>query len=442
MLAFLVTIIFPPLLLSFNGLRTVWTWCTYFGLQNRSTSIEGYKKSVWFDTLAITNIIALANIIQQCRVTYDSNDRAFVVHRRSAGKPDMHFIMHPSGLHYYDPRMSDHFTFVNTVSQNMEGFSRRQVKEASVARSLYAKLSYPSWKDYRWIIRSNQIKDCPVTVQNVDDAHAIWGKNVARLKGTAAQRKAQVVAPDSVKVPMEIMKLHNEVFLTMDIFFVNKIPFFLTLSRKIYFTAVNHLANRKVDQVFKAFKEIYQYYLQRGFRIVTVAADGEFEAVKPMIESLPGGPTVNLTSRNEHVPEIERRIRVVKDRCRATRHGLPFRRIPKILTIFIVFHAVKLLNFFPPKQGVSTTISPKTLMSGETLDYKKHLALQVGAYVQAHNGRPCLVAQHRSLTPRIRRSISGTCSFLLVRLTAGPPGSNSIMGLMASNSPSAATNID
>jgi hypothetical protein len=75
---------------------------------------------------------------------------------------------------------------------------------------------------------------------------------------------------------------------------------------------------------------------------------------------------------------------VVKERCRATRHGLPFDRIPKLLTIYIVLNAVKQLNFFPTKGGVSDTYSPKTIMSGETLDFKKHLCLQLGQYCQVH----------------------------------------------------------
>jgi hypothetical protein len=119
------------------------------------------------------------------------------------------------------------------------------------------------------------------------------------------------VARDYVKVPMEIMKLHKEVFLTTDIFFVNKIPFFLTLSRKICFTAVNHLADRTVPHIFKAFKEMYQYYLQRGFHIKTKHADGQFAPLKSLIESLPGGPMVNLASANEHLPEIEQRILLI-----------------------------------------------------------------------------------------------------------------------------------
>jgi hypothetical protein len=109
-----------------------------------------------------------------------------------------------------------------------------------------------------------------------------------------------------VKVTVELLKLHKEVYITANLFSVNKIPFFLTLSCKICFTAINHLTDRTVPQRIKAFKETYQYFLQRGFRIAMVHADGEFAPLKVLIESLPGGPLVNLASPDEHVPEIER----------------------------------------------------------------------------------------------------------------------------------------
>jgi hypothetical protein len=254
--------------------------------------------------------------------------------------------MHKCGLHYYDPRNKKHLAFVNTVSENKEGFTKIQIKSADLARTLYNTLSYPSMKDFTWVIQSNKLKDCPVTVQDIDVARKIWGKNIAALKGKTTRSKSIPVATDYVKVPMELMKLHTEVFLTTYIFFFNKIPFFLTLSRNICLTAVNHLADRTVPHIFKAFKDMYQYYFQRGFHIKTVHADGEFAPLRPLIESMPGGPMVNLASANENLPEIERRIRVVKERCRATRHILPFETIPKLMMIHIVLNVVKLLNFF------------------------------------------------------------------------------------------------
>jgi hypothetical protein len=253
----------------------------------RKATIPGYNKDVWFSTRAITNIIALRNLIQQYRVTYDSDDKMFVVHRESQGKPNMEFRMHKCGLHYYGPRNEKHLAFVNTFSENKEGFTKIQINNAEPARTLYKTLSYPSMNDFKWVIQSNQIKDCPMTVQYIDVDRKIWGNNIAALKGKTTRSKSIPVARDYVKVPMELMKLHKEVFLITYIFFVNNIPFFLTLSRKICFTAVNHIVDRTVPQILKAFKEMYQYYLQRGFHIKTVHADGEFAPLKPLIQSIP-----------------------------------------------------------------------------------------------------------------------------------------------------------
>jgi hypothetical protein len=93
---------------------------------------------------------------------------------------------------------------------------------------------------------------------------------------------------------------------------------------------------------------------------------------------------VNLAGANEHVPDIERRIQVVKKRCRDTRYSIPFHRIPNLMTIHIVLNVVKLLFFFQLKGGLYDTLSPKTIMYGETLDYRKHLSLQIGQHFQVH----------------------------------------------------------
>jgi hypothetical protein len=167
-------------------------------------------------------------------------------------------------------------------------------------------------KDFKWVIQSNHIKDFPVVVQDIYVDLKIWGKIIVTLKTKTTWSKTILVARDYVKVPLELMKIHTEVFLMTDILFLNKNPLLLMLSRKIMFTAINHLADRTAPKIFKAFKEIYQYYLQRGFHITVVHADGKFAPLKTLLESIPGGPVVNLASVKEHVPEIDRRIWVVK----------------------------------------------------------------------------------------------------------------------------------
>jgi hypothetical protein len=153
-------------------------------------SITSYDHEVWFEESAITNIIALSNLIKQYRVTYDSNDKMFFVHRGSVNKTGVHFKMHSSRLHYYNPQQDDNFAFnISTVSENKIGFTKRQLKGAESARTLYSNLGYPSMKDFKWVIQSNQIKDFPVTVDDVVAANKIWGKDIAALKGKTTRSK-------------------------------------------------------------------------------------------------------------------------------------------------------------------------------------------------------------------------------------------------------------
>jgi hypothetical protein len=117
--------------------------------------------------------------------------------------------------------------------------------------------------------------------------------------------KAPKVEGITLQLPPEIKEQNKEMFLTLDVFFVNKIPFLVTLSWKIVLTTANHLANRKMATIFKTFKKIYKYYLQQGFRITEVHADHEFDALQSVINNMPRAPRLNITSADEHVPEVE-----------------------------------------------------------------------------------------------------------------------------------------
>ena len=143
--------------------------CTVAGnggtlVTTKMATVENYHRPVWFSSRAITNIFGLANVTDQYRVVYDSNnDDGFVVHREQHGLPNLHFRKHRSGLHVYNPK-DEELVFLNTVRENMEGFTKREIAGATQARKLYGMLAYPSVKDFEWAVISNQIQDCPITV--------------------------------------------------------------------------------------------------------------------------------------------------------------------------------------------------------------------------------------------------------------------------------------
>jgi hypothetical protein len=54
------------------------------------------------------------------------------------------------------------------------------------------------------------------------------------------------------------------------------------------------------------------------------------------------------------------------------------------MMIEMVFLSVFWLNAFPHKLGVSQTLSPRAIVTGLNVDYKKHCHIQFGQYVQTH----------------------------------------------------------
>ena len=79
--------------------------------------------------------------------------------------------------------------------------------------SLYKTLVCPSVKDFRWAIQTNQIWRCPVTVEDIDVATCIWGKDGDVLKGKTTRSKPETVARDQIKIPWGLLKLHRNVHL-------------------------------------------------------------------------------------------------------------------------------------------------------------------------------------------------------------------------------------
>jgi Reverse transcriptase (RNA-dependent DNA polymerase) len=346
---------------------------------NKKAFLRNYGE-IWFHPKAITNILSLKNVRERFQVTFDSDTtNTFMVHKPNG--PPLKFHMHKDGLYYHDPK-EHQMALVNTVKDAEEGFSKRQIAQAKIAREFQAVVGNPSTHDLKAIVSSNQIANCPINVDDIDRAETIYGPSVPILKGKTTRRSPDRVVSDYITIPKKVIDSNKNVDLSGDIFFINKIPFFATVSDNIKFTTTEHLANRKIKNILIATEHVKNIYHGRGFEVKTLLMDGEFSPLRHSLADL--SITLNVTSANEHVPQIERQIRVIKERVRATRHSLPFRFIPALMLVELVYFSTMWINAFPPKGGVSSHISPRGILTGTQFDYKKHCKLPFGSYVQAH----------------------------------------------------------
>ena len=107
--------------------------------------------------------------------------------------------------------------------------------------------------------------------------------------------------------------------------------------------------------------------------------DPKFGSIQDNIDALEG-PALNTTSTNEHVTEIERNFRVLKEKMGALTSSLPYLSIPRIMVIETVNSILLWINDFPSNGGVSTTIRPREIVTRTTMDTKRHCRVEFGAY--------------------------------------------------------------
>ena len=104
---------------------------------------------------------------------------------------------------------------------------------------------------------------------------------------------------------------------------------------------------------------------------------------------------------------------------RAIYNTLPFHKVPGCLVIEMAKTEVFWLNAFTPFGGASRVLSPRTILTGQKVDYKRHCRFQCGEYAQTHE------EHDNSMNPRtvgalaLRPVGNGQGSFYFLSVTTG-----------------------
>jgi hypothetical protein len=267
------------------------------------------------------------NMIAKYRVTYDSQGtkhaNQFCVHKEDGSLRI--FQQSRCGLYYLDTAKTENRTVlaVTTVEANKSKYTNRDYSRALLARKIQVLVGRPELKDFLRYIDSHSLPNCPIHRQDAINAHAILGRDVGSLKGKITRQKLQaVLGALANNLPQEIMENYRNVILCIDIMFVNRIPFFLTIYKKLHFITAEVLDNRKEESLIKALKRVYGVYRKRRFRINNILAGGEFECTRGAVAT-DLRSKLNICGENEHVPDIERCIRTTKERTRCTYKATP-----------------------------------------------------------------------------------------------------------------------
>ena len=94
-----------------------------------------------------------------------------------------------------------------------------------------------------------------------------------------------------------------------------------------------------METILSHIKVIRNVYKTRGFKVTHLVTNIEFSVLHNQLMAI--GITLDETSEDEHVPEIERNNRYLKEKVQGTVNSLSFKVLPRVLLKAIIYDATK-----------------------------------------------------------------------------------------------------
>jgi hypothetical protein len=156
------------------------------------------------------------------------------------------------------------------VEDNKKRYTTKGVKQAEAARRLQDIVMRPPSKKLQNILARGFIRNCPVESRHMQYADDIYGKNLGAIKGKTVLREVKSPVVSMNPVPDEIISRYHDVSLSIDIMFVNAVPFLTAISKELKIGHAVPVTSRHDVVIATALKLIIAKYERRGFSVKQV----------------------------------------------------------------------------------------------------------------------------------------------------------------------------
>ena len=112
---------------------------------------------------------------------------------------------HDNIYKYLPPNKNVPIQLLETIEENKKYYTDQQVQQAKAARKFLQAVGYPHIHDLKNIISINSVKNCPITIKDINIAKKIYGKDIGSLKGKLKRQKPIPVISEIIEIPKELM---------------------------------------------------------------------------------------------------------------------------------------------------------------------------------------------------------------------------------------------
>jgi hypothetical protein len=360
----------------------------------RYTGYMPYFGRVYHDPTAPVNILAFSVVEDTYVVEYEPRAHLRVLLNDSSS---LTFHRVDNGM-YIATIQPIARAFTATVSDREALYDKRQVAGAQRAREFLRRAGFPSLQTAVQMLRSGMVPDTDITAQDLYRSNAIYGNEIAVVKGKHKERKEK--PPSERYEAARDLPVQREQVLFADIATIEGTKYLVSISVPLGLIMVSCLADKTAKTLSAELRRASQRYSARGFIVNKVVTDSEecFAATSIGLEG--AGMTVEHSPPNKHVHKIEVTIRVMKERVRALLHSLPYILPKKLIPSLVLFVAAR-LNASPCGTRVDPT-PPREIFLNRKSSMRTDFKIGFGELVLVDN----IGTVKNSMSPRSREAIS------------------------------------
>jgi hypothetical protein len=364
--------------------------------------------NVWFDNRLTVNILSFPALVANgAIIRYDNEKDCFYVKPPTC---DYSFIFRresKSGLyttqfHNADPwriyggakvssgekngyvQYFQHKILMTTVLENQSKFTAREVAAAAEARHFMGQMGFSNSIAAKRVV--NNMLNCKITERAIDIADIIYGpRSYQSLSGSTKKLKTTAAAEAIIPRLMQQQQVAS-----IDLMFVKPHVFLIMLLKPLdmifcqvlnSFTGESAGGPKSAVVLSKCLHIMISTCKSRGFIVQALKCDGE-KAIGPLTPLLNNlGLEVFITGAGGHVPEIESRIRLIKEKAREFFTCLPF-TMPNVMIVYCIYFSTGIINNYISIHS-SDNCSPRQRFTGRKLDAKLDIRFSFGDYCHA-----------------------------------------------------------
>ena len=348
------------------------------GVRTSSGGVTEFGEA-YYTNKVIGNILSFAKCVDSMyRVKYAEDKDQFEIQPVRGGKVYIFARDKDSNLYLCNVSRRARVA-TNTVRDQMKMYTRREVAQAEKARAYQKRIAVITEEDMIKMLAKGKVRNIDVNAEDVARGLKIWGQDLASLKGKTTAHKAPVVVPEYIDSKKLLARKAQVLY--VDIMFVNGRAYLIGVFKTLDYVEVKKLRDKSNKELERALKVILRYVQRKGFEVTVIRSDGESAIESEYLRQHIDIPID--TSGGEHVPIIERKIRMVKERIRGVLNTLPF-TLTEQLEEWLIQNLIYFINYVPMRTSVEYT-SAREKLTGKVLDAKTDLKHQFGDYVQVGN---------------------------------------------------------